>query len=83
MLPQHVFQRYQDLQDYVGWTSDDAARVRALAPFGHGGTITVRSAPSSGAEFEITLPRKLTQQSDVPSPLFQQSLASQLAAGNC
>lgn len=32
MLPQHVFQRYQDLQDYVGWTSDDAARIRALAP---------------------------------------------------
>jgi signal transduction histidine kinase len=32
MLPQQVFQRYQDLQNYVGWTSDDAARVRALAP---------------------------------------------------
>lgn len=32
MLPQHVFQRYQDLQDYVGWTSEDAARICALAP---------------------------------------------------
>ncbi len=32
MLPQHAFLRYQDLQNYVGWTSEDATRVRALAP---------------------------------------------------
>jgi signal transduction histidine kinase len=32
MPQQHVFQRYQDLQKYVGWTADDAVRVRALAP---------------------------------------------------
>lgn len=32
MPSQHVFQRYQDLQDYVGWTPEDAARVHAFAP---------------------------------------------------
>lgn len=29
--PTDVFRRYQDLQRYVGWTEDDAGRVRAVA----------------------------------------------------
>jgi len=32
MPEQTVFERYQDLQAYVGWTSDDAARVAAVGP---------------------------------------------------
>jgi len=32
MRPDEVYQRYQDLQAYVGWTPADAERVRALAP---------------------------------------------------
>jgi len=32
MRPDEVYQRYQDLQAYVGWTPADAHRVRALAP---------------------------------------------------
>jgi signal transduction histidine kinase len=32
MPEQNVFERYQDLQAYVGWTKDDAARVSELAP---------------------------------------------------
>jgi PAS domain S-box-containing protein len=27
-----LFQRYQELQQYVGWTVDDAARIRTIAP---------------------------------------------------
>ena len=30
-MPQRLFERYRDLQAYVGWTADDAARVRAAA----------------------------------------------------
>lgn len=29
---EQIYHRYQDLQAYVGWTNDDAARVRGLAP---------------------------------------------------
>ena len=29
---EQIYHRYQDLQDYVGWTDDDAARVHELAP---------------------------------------------------
>ena len=28
---QRLFERYRDLQAYVGWTDDDAARVRSAA----------------------------------------------------
>jgi signal transduction histidine kinase len=28
-----LFRRYQELQEYIGWTSDDACRVNAMAPF--------------------------------------------------
>ncbi|MCE9527622.1 MAG: hypothetical protein K8R36_16395, partial [Planctomycetales bacterium] len=31
MNPQTLFERYQDLQRYVGWTPDDATRIRAVA----------------------------------------------------
>jgi PAS domain S-box-containing protein len=30
-MSQRLFERYRDLQAYVGWTADDAARVRAAA----------------------------------------------------
>jgi signal transduction histidine kinase len=32
MTPDEQFQRYQELQRYVGWTDDDARRVQHLAP---------------------------------------------------
>ncbi len=32
MDPEQLFQRYQDLQQYVGWTADDVARIREAAP---------------------------------------------------
>lgn len=32
MNQQLLFERYQDLQQYVGWTGEDAARIRAVAP---------------------------------------------------
>jgi signal transduction histidine kinase len=32
MDPGELFRRYQELQAYVGWTEEDAARVQALAP---------------------------------------------------
>lgn len=32
MDPDRIFQRYRELQRYVGWTDADAARVRAAAP---------------------------------------------------
>lgn len=32
MISQQVFERYKDLQNYVGWTAYDAARVLAIAP---------------------------------------------------
>jgi signal transduction histidine kinase len=32
MLPQRLFERYQELQQYVGWSDEDAERVHALAP---------------------------------------------------
>jgi PAS domain S-box-containing protein len=28
-----LFRRYQELQEYIGWTGDDARRVNAMAPF--------------------------------------------------
>src|SRR5215207_7933772 len=31
MNPDDLFRRYQELQQYVGWTEEDAARVRSLA----------------------------------------------------
>ena len=31
MNPQTLFERYQDLQRYVGWTEEDAVRIRAVA----------------------------------------------------
>jgi signal transduction histidine kinase len=31
MNPDRIFQRYQELQQYVGWNQDDAARVKAIA----------------------------------------------------
>ena len=31
MNPETIFQRYQELQSYVGWTPDDARRVASLA----------------------------------------------------
>jgi signal transduction histidine kinase len=31
MEPAELYRRYQDLQSYVGWTPDDAARVQAVA----------------------------------------------------
>src|SRR5580693_1479652 len=33
MVPDNLFQRYQELQNYVGWTDEDANRVRAFASF--------------------------------------------------
>jgi two-component system, NtrC family, sensor kinase len=30
--PDQLFRRYQDLQSYVGWTDEDAARVRGISP---------------------------------------------------
>ena len=33
MRPSEVYQRYQNLQAYVGWTAADAERVRALGPW--------------------------------------------------
>ena len=30
--PEKIFRRYQDLQDYVAWSDEDAARVRGLRP---------------------------------------------------
>lgn len=30
--PESIFRRYQDLQDYVAWSDEDAARVRSLLP---------------------------------------------------
>lgn len=32
MDPEQLFHRYKELQRYVGWTEDDAQRVRALEP---------------------------------------------------
>jgi signal transduction histidine kinase len=32
MSPDHLFGRYRELQEYVGWTEDDARRVAALGP---------------------------------------------------
>jgi two-component system, NtrC family, sensor kinase len=32
MSPDDLYRRYQELQAYVGWTEDDAARVRAAGP---------------------------------------------------
>jgi signal transduction histidine kinase len=32
MNQQLLFERYQDLQQYVGWSGEDAARIRAVAP---------------------------------------------------
>jgi two-component system, NtrC family, sensor kinase len=32
MQPDKLFKRYQELQQYVGWTEDDAQRVHRLAP---------------------------------------------------
>jgi signal transduction histidine kinase len=32
MSPDHLFGRYRELQAYVGWTPDDAARVAAVGP---------------------------------------------------
>ena len=32
MAPEPIFERYRELQTYVGWTAEDAARVKALAP---------------------------------------------------
>src|SRR5436190_21428843 len=32
MSAETLFQRYQRLQQYVGWTDDDAKRIRAAAP---------------------------------------------------
>src|SRR5713101_4429399 len=32
MNPDDLFRRYQELQQYVGWTEDDARRVGAVAP---------------------------------------------------
>jgi two-component system, NtrC family, sensor kinase len=32
MNPEQLFQRYQELQRYVGWTEQDAERIRAIAP---------------------------------------------------
>src|ERR1700745_4189629 len=29
--PDNVYQRYQELQDYVGWTEEDARRVQSVA----------------------------------------------------
>src|SRR6516162_2109421 len=31
MDPEAIFRRYQGLQEYVGWTEDDARRVQSLA----------------------------------------------------
>lgn len=32
MDPEHLYERYKELQSYVGWTDDDARRIRALEP---------------------------------------------------
>jgi signal transduction histidine kinase len=32
MNPDDLYRRYQELQQYVGWTDEDAARVRSVAP---------------------------------------------------
>jgi signal transduction histidine kinase len=32
MNPDDLFRRYQELQQYVGWTDEDAERVRSVAP---------------------------------------------------
>ena len=32
MNPEQLFQRYQELQRYVGWTEQDAERIRTIAP---------------------------------------------------
>jgi PAS domain S-box-containing protein len=32
MTPDHLFGRYRELQEYVGWTDDDARRVAAAGP---------------------------------------------------
>ena len=32
MNPDDLFRRYQELQQYVGWTDDDAEKVRAVGP---------------------------------------------------
>jgi PAS domain S-box-containing protein len=32
MIPATLFQRYQQLQQYVGWTDDDGRRIQAVAP---------------------------------------------------
>jgi hypothetical protein len=32
MSPDHLFDRYRELQSYVGWTDDDARRIAAAAP---------------------------------------------------
>ncbi len=31
MIPEHLFERYQELQRYVGWTDEDARRARSVA----------------------------------------------------
>src|SRR5262245_60000562 len=31
MNPDHVYRRYKELQQYVGWTAEDATRVHAVA----------------------------------------------------
>lgn len=48
----------------------------------HGGSISVNSAPSSGAEFVILLPRKLQERSDLPPPETPRSSRAQMTSGN-
>ena len=32
MNPDELYELYQDLQEYVGWSEEDAERVRSVAP---------------------------------------------------
>jgi len=57
--PDQIHRRYRELQAYVDWTGEDAARVLRLAPMMAWWRRYVRSTSSSAVDFRSDLPQAL------------------------